>query len=212
VKFVEVFCEGGSDVPAVREILQRRFGLLEDEHFRIHPHRGKGKLPALDHLPLPTDQTLLGQLPIKLKNLGRQEHGGFGVVVAVIVDADDQPPNSLRTQLEQMLKALPSRPRCCVFGIAVEETESWFVADPDAVKAAFPKAKANELAKIEKDAISGAWESLARAIGRDPAHCGGLDKTSWATAIAPHLTLTPAASPSLQKVIRDLDAALRSIG
>jgi hypothetical protein len=36
---------GQTDKPAVREILQRRFNLKEDLHFRIHPHRGKGKLP-----------------------------------------------------------------------------------------------------------------------------------------------------------------------
>lgn len=36
---------GQADKPAVREILQRRFNLKEDLHFRIHPDRGKGKLP-----------------------------------------------------------------------------------------------------------------------------------------------------------------------
>ena len=38
-----VLVEGASDVPAVREVMTRRFGLAEDVHFRIHPHQGKGK-------------------------------------------------------------------------------------------------------------------------------------------------------------------------
>ena len=35
--FLEVLTEGSSDVPAVKEILTRRFNLKENEHFRIHP-------------------------------------------------------------------------------------------------------------------------------------------------------------------------------
>jgi hypothetical protein len=36
---------GGTEVPTVREILQRHFYLVENTDFRIHPHKGKGKLP-----------------------------------------------------------------------------------------------------------------------------------------------------------------------
>jgi hypothetical protein len=42
---MQVLVEGGSDVTVVREILQRRFNLVENIHFQIHPHRGKGKFP-----------------------------------------------------------------------------------------------------------------------------------------------------------------------
>ena len=43
---LEVLVEGASDVPAIKEVLQRKLGLVENAQFRIHPHRGKGKLPA----------------------------------------------------------------------------------------------------------------------------------------------------------------------
>lgn len=200
MKYVEVLCEGSSDVPALQEILKRRFKKVEDEQFRVHAHRGKGKLPSQTHLlkaPPLADQSLLAQLPIKLKNMGRQTQGDFEVVVLVVVDADDDDPRALLKSLDDMLAALPTRPTCCVFAIAVEETESWFIADPPAVKAAYPEAKVVDLKRIKKDAICGAWEALARALGLDPAHCSGREKTEWATAIAPHLDLLKPASPSL---------------
>jgi len=213
-RYLEVLCEGGSDVPALREILARRFELKEQESFRIHPHRGKGKLPSDAHLlraPHPTDQSLLAQLPIKLKNMGRQSQRGFKVIVLVVVDADRDDPEELARRLDTMLKKLPTRPNTCVFGIAVEETESWFIADLSAVKAAFPSADLAMIRGIKRDAVCGAWEALARAIGRDPAGCGGLEKTEWATKIAPHLNVVQPASPSLGRMISDLDAVLSSV-
>jgi hypothetical protein len=44
--YFEVLVEGGSDVPALREILTRKFALEEGRDFRIHPHKGRGKLPV----------------------------------------------------------------------------------------------------------------------------------------------------------------------
>jgi hypothetical protein len=37
--FLEILVEGGTEVPTVREILQRHFSLVENTHFRIHPHK-----------------------------------------------------------------------------------------------------------------------------------------------------------------------------
>ena len=42
IMFLEIFVEGGTEVPTVREILQRRFNLVENTHFRIHPPQGQG--------------------------------------------------------------------------------------------------------------------------------------------------------------------------
>jgi hypothetical protein len=46
----EVLVEGASDLPAVRNVLTRHFGLVENEQFRIHRHKGRGSLPD-DLLP-----------------------------------------------------------------------------------------------------------------------------------------------------------------
>ena len=39
----EILVEGAADVPMVREIMVRRFGLVEKRDFRIHPHKGRGR-------------------------------------------------------------------------------------------------------------------------------------------------------------------------
>lgn len=199
--FIEVLCEGESDEPAVREVLTRRFRLVEGEHFRIHPHRGKGKLrEKKDQLkkPDPGNDGLLHHLPITLKNMGKQSAGQFEVAAIVLVDADRDDCKELKASLVEMYSALPSKPQRCLFRIAVEETESWFIADVDAIKQAFPRADWKTLAKIEKDKVCGAWQRLAEAVGLDPADCAGGEKVEWATAISPHLDLKDPKSPSLR--------------
>ena len=204
MRYIEILCEGSSDVPALKEVLTRRFKLNEGDHFRIHPHQGKGKLPDKAHRlkpPGPAENSLLRQLPIKLKNIGRQTQGGFEVAVIVVVDADDDNCIELKKQLLELYDELPTKPPRCLFRIAVEETESWFIAEPLAVKRAYPKTDIAHLAKFDKDSICGAWEQLARALGFDPAACGGGEKTEWATAISPHLNLSKPHSPSLAVLV-----------
>lgn len=194
-----VLVEGASDVPAVREVLTRRFGLKEEEHFRIHPHQGKGKLPTNPLArPDPKQRQLLHQLPAKLRGYAKSLVPNS--VVLVVVDCDDTPCTELLADLNRMLTALPERPARVMFRLAIEETESWFVADPNAVKRAFPRANVAALRKIQPDAIVGAWERLAEAAGL-PARSSGADKLRWASQICPHLDLETPNSPSLEKLI-----------
>ena len=194
-----VLVEGASDVPAVREVLTRRFGLKEEEHFRIHPHQGKGKLPTNPLArPDPKQRQLLHQLPAKLRGYAKSLVPNS--VVLVVVDCDDTPCTELLADLNRMLTALPERPARVMFRLAIEETESWFVADPNAVKRAFPRANVAALRKIQPDAIVGAWERLAEAAGL-PTRSSGADKLRWASQICPHLDLETPNSPSLEKLI-----------
>lgn len=211
MRYIEVLCEGSSDVPALHEVLTRRFKLIEGEHFRIHPHRGKGKLPDKAHRlkpPARADNSLLRHLPIKLKNMGQQSQGGFEVAVIVVVDADDDDCQALKKQLQELYEELPTKPPRCLFRIAVEETESWFIAEPSAVKRAYPGADTHALGMIGKDAVCGAWESLARALGIDPASCSGGEKTEWAATISPHLNLKTPESPSLSALVEGVSRLL----
>jgi hypothetical protein len=196
---MEVLVEGGADVPAVKEILQRRFNLDENMGFRIHPHRGKGKLP--DNLlsrPDPKNRGLLDQLPAKLRGFAKTP-GDFCVVV--LLDADNDDPIELRSNLEGICRSMRPSPRCALFRIAVEETESWFIADLDAVKSAYPSAKLNKIMDVPPDSIIGAWERLAITLGRKPEECVGADKHEWSTNIAPYLDLDNPNSPSLKEFI-----------
>lgn len=203
---LEVLVEGKSDAPAIKEVLERKFGLVENLHFRVHPHKGKGKLPAkLLNKPDPKHRGLLDQLPAKLTGYGKSFQDGL---VLVVVDADDTPLRQLTDDLKSMLAQLPIKPRV-LFCLAVEETESCFIADIAALQLAYPKGlKKQILRNIEPDAVVGAWEKLAAALSIDPKKVSGADKYEWAVRISPHLYLDPPKSPSFNKLIIDLSIEL----
>lgn len=207
--FFHVLTEGAADVPVVREVLTRRFGLSEDSDFRIHPHKGRGQLRNdLLSPPDPRHQGLLDQLPAKLKgwsNLGADH------CIVVLLDADDDPCRELLAELKAMLARLLKRPGNVLFRLAIEETESWFIADLPALEAAYGrKIKLNGLRRLEPDAIVGAWERLAEALGHnlEKQTFSGPDKYRWAESIAPHLNLDNPPSPSLGKLIEGIQRQL----
>ena len=205
--WMEVLVEGASDVPAVTEILTRRFGLRAGEHFRVHPHRGKGKLPANSLArPQPKHQGLLDQLPAKLRGYAKSLTPGS--LVLVVVDVDDEPCQDLLKALKQMLDSLPQKPEV-LFRLAIEETESWFISDLQALELAYPaRVKKSVLKGIAPDQIVGAWERLAQALGMDLREISPVSKHDWATKISPHLDLVNPPSPSLAKLIQGVEAYL----
>lgn len=200
--YFHVLVEGRADEPVVREILQRRFGLISDTDFRVHPHRGKGKLPVYpNNRPEPQLQGLLDLLPAKLR--GWVDLPDSHVVV-VLVDADNDRGIDIKAQLLEMYQSLSKKPKRVLFRIAVEESESWLIADLHAVRTAYPKAKLQKITSLTPDAVVGAWERLAEALGRKPADCNGADKHEWATAIMPHINLDKPISPSLRVFVDGL--------
>lgn len=200
MSYFEVLVEGGSDVPSLLEIFTRRFGLQENIDFRIHPHRGRGKLPTnFLSKPDPKRQGLLDQLPAKLRGFGH--YLDSSACVLIVIDADDTPADQLLNELNTMLAQLPTRPSRVLFRLAIEETESWFIADENAVLAAYPKARVQRLRGIAPDSIVGAWEVLADVLKADKKEVTGVDKYQWANAIAPHLDLDNPRSPSLKLLI-----------
>lgn len=206
--YFEVLVEGGSDVPTMRELLTRKFGLIEKENFRIHPHKGRGKIPEnVLAAPDPRRQTLLDQLPAKLKGFS---YLGDDACVVVVVDADDTAPENLIADFGAMLEKLPRRPRNIIICLAVEETESWFIADIPAVLKAYPRAKLQRLKNIQPDAVVGAWEALADAIGVRRIDVTGPDKFAWAERVAPHLNFDAPVSPSLRQLVEELGARIEN--
>lgn len=207
--YIEVLLEGASDEPVLRHVLSKHFQLHEGEHFRLHPHRGKGKLPA-NPLTLPAihHRGLLDQLPAKLRGFGKSlpQHA----LVLVVVDVDDEDCHDLLQRLVALLSSINPKPRV-LFRLAIEETESWFLADAAAVKAAFPGAKTRLFQDVPADAVIGAWEQLAHAIGVEVESITGRHKYDWAVAIAPHLKLAPAVSPSLAKLLAGVSRYLDEV-
>lgn len=94
------------------------------------------------------------------------------------------------------------------FEIVVVEIESWFIADSEAVKSAYPSCNTSKIESITPDAVIGAWEILAESIGKKPINCSGADKIEWARNISPHLDLTNPHSPSLITFIEGIDKVL----
>lgn len=201
--FFEVLVEGGADVPAVKEILQRKFGLEEGQSFRIHPHKGKGTLPA-NPLARPDirHRGLLDQLPAKLRGMSWMDED---YCLVVLVDADNENCVELKQQLIDLYEEIDRKPVNVLFRIVVEETESWFVADTNAVKRAYPGADIGKLQNIALDSVVGAWERLAEALNKRPKQCRGIDKYEWAETISPHLNLDIPFSPSLRAFITGIE-------
>ena len=204
--FIEVLTEGASDSPVVREVLVRYFGLSEHNDFRIHPHWGRGNLPVNPLArPDPKHRGLFDQLPAKLR--------GFGTwmdeqcLVLVLADVDNDDCVQLLAELNALLLSLPTKPPRVLFRLAIEETESWFLADSNAIKEAFPKANLSLIKNILPDARVGAWERLAACLGHKPS-IGAPDKTKWAEQIAPHLNFDTPFSPNLGKLISGLKREL----
>ena len=209
MSWLEVLLEGASDVPTLKEVLHRKFGLQEGQDFRLHVHQGKGKLP-LNPLskPDPKHRGLLDQLPAKLGGYGKSlAHDGW---VLVVLDADDAPCAQLLSDLNAMLASLPVKPQV-MFRLAIEETESWFIADAAALEKAYPgQVKKAVLKNIKPDAIVGAWERLAESLKINPKEVSGAMKVEWAKNIAPHLDFDAPCSPSLAKLIQGLEKLMKA--
>ena len=196
--------EGSSDVPVMREILVRKFGLREKVDFSLHPHAGKGSLPAdLLGPPPPRSRSLLELLPATLRGKYRLP------LVLVLIDLDDDILEDRLAELSLMLSRLPQRPPKVLFCFAVEEVESWFLSDVNALRAAFPgQVKAGLLRNYTPDEIVNSWELLASVLGYDSGKSGPISKVVWAEKIAPFLNFDNPRSPSLRRLLDDLEGGV----
>lgn len=201
--WLEILVEGAADVPVIKLVLTQRFGLVETSTSAFTGTRGAVTCPPIfSGNRIPKQQTLLHQLPAKLKGFS---HLGDDACVVVLIDANRDPCRELLGQLKHMLARLPQRPPHTLFRLAIEETESWFIADLKAVRAAYPKARLQKLGRIVADDVVGAWEELAAALGRKASNITGADEYAWAERIAPHMNLEEPHSPSLRKFIEGID-------
>jgi hypothetical protein len=208
-----VLLEGESDAPVMRELLRRQFNLREGVDFDLIWHSGKGQLPKnlLGATPQNHRNLLLNSLPKKLEGMSHRP------LVLVVMDLDKGDHTSEMADLENMLKRLPKKPIRVLFRFAIEETESWFIADMAALNQAFPRQPIdlNSLMRIKRDAIVGAWEVLAKALNVNLDGISkqeiGILKLEWALAIAPYLNFQQPESPSLSSLISGIDQELKTL-
>jgi hypothetical protein len=203
----EILVEGQTEVTTLSSgILNQILGAYGEPHtWKIHKHRGIGKLPAnLVTEPKPNDQTLLHNLPDRLRAYGKSLRSDQ--VVVVLVDLDNRPDcKAFKRDLLEILNVCQPKPNV-TFRIAIEELEAWFLGDQEAIQSAYPNAKLDILKNYQQDSICGTWELLAKAI-----HPGGLgalqnkgkrspltleEKRKWAAKITPKMDVNKNLSPS----------------
>ncbi len=170
--------EGTSEVRFLEGLLPR---LIPNHKFEIYPYQGKGKLPADPRKPPdPRCRGVLDQLPATLRAWGKTFSPETDRVV-LLVDLDNDNCVLLLEQLSNMLAAIEPAPSC-LFRIAIEEVEAWYLGDWTALKRTFPKAKRGLWADYVQDSICNTWELLQEII-QSPIE----QKTYWAEKIGTEL-------------------------
>jgi hypothetical protein len=175
---LHVLVEGESEEALLNGWLPR---FLPSHLFKIYKHRGKGRLPRDPARDLSIRREgLLDQLPAKLRAYGRSLDPATDRLL-VLVDADDDPCSELKQRLLETLEGCDPPP-VVLFRLAIEETEAFYLGDPQAIRRAFPQAKLQRLRSYVQDSVCGTWELFQAVIG-DPV----VDKKDWAERMAPQL-------------------------
>lgn len=154
--------------------------LPADRTFEVHAFQGKSDL--------------LGKLEARLHGYAQWLPADWRLFV--VVDRDDDDCRALKQRLEAIAgrAGLVTRsqgggvPWQLVNRIAVEELESWYFGDWDAVKAGYPRVSAHVPQRQglrDPDAIAGGtWEAFERAMQRHGYFKTGLAKIAAARSIA----------------------------
>lgn len=208
----EVLTEDRSGGVVVEALMNKILApLVSSYSIAIRPHRGKGELPDDPYAPPKKFASgLMDLLPAKLRAYDRI-YAGTDFVLVVVMDSDDLFPDEVRESLAfQTAKFAPGLLN--VIGICVEETESWMLADEEAVLAAYPEADLNVLREYRQDSVCGTWEVLCRALLREKARglirigypAIGQYKQEWAFQISRHMEPKRNESPSFSRFSDDL--------
>src|SRR5699024_9627140 len=141
---------------------------------------------------------LMKNAPARLKGYAKWLPEDWRILVLVDRDKDDC--HQLKARLENMATEVgfmtktsvaDGQPVHVVNRIAIEELEAWFFGDWEAVRAAYPRAPANQSGKRgfrDPDAIAGGtWERLEQVLKRAGYFRTGLRKLELARYVAAHM-------------------------
>lgn len=204
---IEILSEDKSSTAVLQSIMDQLLARRDIRHqVCIRPHRGKGFYPAnFWKKPARYASGLMDLLPAKVRAYA-EIYDPAELILVVVMDADDEDPNQVYRRLEKILLDFGDR-LAYVIGISVEETESWLLADAQAISRAYPQADLALLNQYEQDSIVGTWEFLAAVLyGKDADRiidigypAVGQYKHEWARRISPYLELDRNQSPSFQR-------------
>lgn len=191
----EILIEDQSGKKALDVLVEK---ILQGDHtVHIHPYKGIGRIPkGISGTSDPNKRILLDNLPRLLAGYGQAFSNypvDYQAAVIVVCDLDKRDFSSFMEELRNVLDGCHNPPRT-EFCIAIEEGESWFLGDLNAIRKAYPKARELILNRYVNDSICNTWELLADAIY--PSGLTGLNasknnvgalKCEWAEKISPHM-------------------------
>jgi len=203
VEHVEALVEEPSMEAALRLLLPRLLGRVS---FDIYAHQCK--------------EEMLARLPQRLRGYSSWLPATWRIVV--VVDQDDDNCHELKDRLERIARdagmktrtSTGGKPYAIVNRLAIEELESWYFGDWNAVRKAYPRVPATIPAKAafrDPDSIKGGTrEAFERVLRKAGYFKGGLRKIEAACAVAQHFAPDQNTSRSFQvfrEVIREMAIA-----
>ena len=198
---LELLVEEPSMEAFLRGLLPRL--LPQNRSFEIHAFQGK--------------DDLLRKLDSRLRGYAHWLPQDWRILV--VVDRDDEYCQALKARLDQIARECglrTDRARAdwqLVNRIAVEELETWYFGDWDAVRASYPRVSVSipgKQAHREPDAIAGGtWEAFERILQRHGYFKTGLPKVEVARALAEHLSPHANRSASFRAFLRAVEEAVR---
>jgi hypothetical protein len=197
---LEILLEELSAEAALNNLLPK---LIPNEHtWNLHVFNGK------------TD--LLDSLEGILKAYSKWITAEFRIVILVDRDHDDclALKSNLNTKATDAGLVIKSNaiPFQVLNRIAIEELEAWFLGDPNAIRAAYPKVAAHfekKAAFRDCDAIKGGtWEALERLLKGAGYYSSGLPKIETARMISTYMNPAENRSESFRAFVEGLNASL----
>ena len=192
---LEILLEEPSAETALRVLVPRIVpGAVEGRHFATRVFAGK--------------DDLLRKLPSRLRGYAPWA-ASADVRVLVLVDRDDDDCVALKKNLDQLAveaglrvhrSGTPGSGGEFKARVACEEIEAWYLGDPSALRAVYPRLPRNfESRQRFRDVDSvkgGTWERLEKLLQDAGYFSNGLRKLEIARALAPVLSLETNGSPS----------------
>jgi len=155
---------------------------------------------------------LLSALPARLRAYRQRIDKGEQLRLVVLVDRDNEDCIHLKHKLERMAHeaGLHTKTAPDAHGsftvlnrIVVEELESWFIGDPQALRKAFPSLSAINVKTrpFSNPDNGGSWENLHRFMKKHGLYRNCFPKIDAAQKIAPHMDIRNNRSASFRKFV-----------
>lgn len=162
---------------------------------------------------------LLKVLSQRLAAYGDRINKGENLRIIVLVDRDDDDCKKLKNQLETIAqqKGLSTKSKPNSEGkflvlnrIVIEELESWFIGDPEALRKAFSSLPniSSKSGIFRSPDNGGSWEALHRFLKKHGIYKNSYPKIEAARRIAPHMNPDQNCSPSFNCFRAGLEALL----